>query len=199
MSVAHPDRRSSARLEHPPTGARGGALLGAVLAALAATLLALALARPALADVGETIVLRCTHNESLSGFSQADYKKALEDLRADAEEYSACAQEIREAQLAAAAGGRGGGGSSAGGAVAAVPIAATPAEQRALAHAQRAGDEPVPLSGGQVVRPGVVRADISSAFSTLPTPVLTILAFMLAGLLAMAARTAHKRIRGRTP
>lgn len=187
MSVAH--------LQHRPTGERG-ALLGGLLAAVAAVLLALA--QPAMGDVGETIVLRCTHNESLSGFSQADYKKALEDLRADTEEYSDCSQEIREAQLAAAT-GRGSGGGGAAGAAAVVPIAATPAEQRALAHAQRAGDEPVRLSGGQVVRPGVVHADISSALSTLPTPVLTILAFMLAGLLAVAARAARKRIRGRTP
>lgn len=187
---------SVADLQHRPTGARG-ALLGGLLAAVATVLLALA--QPALGDVGETIILRCTHKESLSGFSQADYKKALEELPADAEEYSDCSQEIREAQLAAATGrGGGGGGGSAAGAAAVAPIAATPAQQRALAHAQRAGGEPVRLSGGQVVHPGVVHVNVASALSALPTPVLTILAFALAGLLAVAAGAVRKRIRGRT-
>src|SRR5207248_1712394 len=72
--------------------------------------LALAAAAPAArADVGETIIQRCTHGQSLGGFSQSDYRKALKELSADAEEYTDCASLIRAAQLAAA-GGRGGAG-----------------------------------------------------------------------------------------
>src|SRR3977135_2493870 len=91
---------------------------------------------PASADVGETIIQRCTHGQSLAGFSQSDYRKALKELSADAEEYTACAALIRQAQLA----GAGGGG---GGAAIPVPIAATPAEQRAIAHAAGAGAVPI--------------------------------------------------------
>ena len=40
----------------------------------------LLLAAPAQADIGETIILKCTHGESLSGFSQKDYNKALKEL-----------------------------------------------------------------------------------------------------------------------
>ena len=53
-------------------------------------------------SVGEQIILRCTHGQSLSGFSQSAYRQALKELSADAEEYSRCAQQIRQAQLAAA-------------------------------------------------------------------------------------------------
>ena len=54
--------------------------------------------------MGETIIIRCTHGESLSGFSQAAYHQALQELPTEVEEYSPCGNEIRHAQLAAAAG-----------------------------------------------------------------------------------------------
>jgi len=155
---------------------------------LAATLLAAA--APASADVGETIIQRCTHGQSLSGFSQSDYSKALKELSADAEEYTDCAAQIRQAQLAAA----GGGGS--GSAAVPVPIAATPAEQRAISKAARAGASPVRV-GAQVIHPGVVHANVASAFSTLPTPLLALIAFLLAFLLAVAGGALRNRIRAR--
>jgi hypothetical protein len=80
--------------------------------ATASALIVLALVTapaPASADVGETIIQRCTHGQSLAGFSQSDYRKALKELSADAEEYTDCSSLIRQAQLAAA-GGRGGSG-----------------------------------------------------------------------------------------
>jgi hypothetical protein len=156
-------------------------------------------ARPASANVGEKIILRCTHNESLSGFSQSAYRQALKELSADTEEYSDCSSRIREAQVAAAAGGKGGGGygASGGSAGPAAPIAASPSEQRAIAHAQRAGSEPVSLGGG-VVHPGVVHVAIASALSSLPTPLLATLAFLLAALVAVAGGTLRNRVRGRS-
>jgi len=54
------------------------------------------------ADIGEKIILRCTHGESLRGFSQKDYGKALKELETSTEEYSDCASLIHQAQLAAA-------------------------------------------------------------------------------------------------
>ena len=60
-------------------------------------------------SVGEQIVLRCTHGQSLSGFSQSAYRQALKELSADSLEYSPCGQQIRQAQLAALAAHRSGG------------------------------------------------------------------------------------------
>ncbi|HLH14711.1 MAG TPA: hypothetical protein VKV16_07960 [Solirubrobacteraceae bacterium] len=160
----------------------------------------LACAPSAVADVGEKIVLRCTHHESLSGFTPADYRKALGELEADTEEYSDCAQRIRQAEEAAATRALGGGGAGlggpGGGAAAFVPVAATPAQQRAIARAEHAHPAPVALAG-HVIDPGVVHADIASAFSTLPTPLLAMLAFLLACLLLVCGGALRNRVRGR--
>jgi hypothetical protein len=167
----------------------------ALLVALLASAMALAVA-PASANVGETIIQRCAQGQSLSGFSQSAYTQALKELSADTEEYSDCSLLIRHAQLAAAAGrnstsGGGGGAASVAGPVA---VAASPSEQRAVAHAAQAAPEAVQL-GGQAIAPGVVHTNISSALSSLPTPLLAVLAFLAAGLLAFAGGVLRKRIR----
>ena len=161
------------------------ALLVALLAAAA-----LALAPAASADVGETIIQRCTHGQSLAGFSPRAYSRALKELSADAEEYTDCAALIRQAQLAAASHSGGGLAEAAG----AVATTATPKEQRTVAHAAKAGSAPVSLEG-QVVHPGVVHASVASALSTLPVPLLAMLALMLAGLLTAAGSSVRKRFR----
>jgi hypothetical protein len=159
--------------------------------ASAAIVLALVMApAPASADVGETIIQRCTHGQSLAGFSQSDYRKALKELSADAEEYTDCSSLIRQAQLAAA-GGRGGSGGAG-----AVPLATTPAEKRAIARAARAGAAPLKV-GGQLIRPGIVHANIASALSSLPTPLLALIAFLLACLMALGGGVVRNRIRAR--
>ncbi len=173
-----------ARLQSRPI-ARAAALSGLLVTIL------LGCAASASANVGETIILRCTHNESLSGFSQSDYREALKELSADAEEYSGCSLRIHEAQLAAASGTHGGGGP---GAASTVAVAATPAQKRAIAHAVHASPEAVALSGG-VIHPGVVHTDISSALSTLPTPLLVTLAFLLVCMLAVLGGALRKRVR----
>jgi hypothetical protein len=182
----------------PRLESRLAAVRSAVLSALlASALLAVAFAPAASADVGEKIILRCTHGESLSGFSQSQYRQALKDLSADSEEYSGCSLEIREAELAAASGSGGASGSSGGsGQSAAAPVAvpATPEEQRAITHAEHGGSEPVSLSGG-VIHPGVVHVDVASAFSSLPTPLLATLAFLLACLLAVFGSALRKRVK----
>ena len=164
--------------------------------ALPAVLLAGALtcAPAASADVGETIIQRCTHGESLSGFSQSAYRQALKEISADAEEYTNCAQLIRQAQLAAA-GGRGGSASVPG---AAAAVAATPVETQAVKRAASSGAAPVSV-GGQLVKPGVVHADISSAFSSLPASLLALLAFLLACLVLLVGGALRNRVRGRRP
>jgi hypothetical protein len=162
--------------------------LGLVLIALTALLLP---AAPAHADVGATIIERCTHGQSLSGFSQQDYRRALQELPTEVEEYSDCANLIRRAQLAAAGGTSGGGG---GEALSAIPL--TSSERAALGRVPRTGAAPLRV-GGQLVRPGVVHANVASALSTLPTPLLSTLAFLLAGGLLLAGRGIRNRVRAR--
>jgi hypothetical protein len=49
--------------------------------------------------------------------------------------------------------------------------------------------------GGQLVHPGVVHANIASALSSLPDPLLAILAFMLACAFALGGRAIRNGIR----
>jgi hypothetical protein len=174
-----------ARLESRPISHRP------VLLATLLALVLLATAPMAIADTGETIIQRCTHGESLSGFPPRAYGRALKELSADAEEYTDCASLIRQAQVAAASGSGGGGA----GPAAAGPLAtvATPGEQRAVARAASAA-EPVRF-GGQLIRPGVVHASVASAFSTLPTPLLATLGLLLACLLGAAGNAVRNRVR----
>jgi hypothetical protein len=167
--------------------------ISAILPRLLALALVLAagIASPARANVGETIIQRCTHGQSLGGFSQQAYREALKELTADAREYTECGALIRQAQLAAATGR---GGSSGGPAV--VPITPSASEQRRLAHASRAGSVPVRVGSG-LVHPGVVHADIASAFSSLPTPLLATVIFLLACLLLVVAGAVRNHLRAR--
>ncbi len=154
------------------------------------------IAGPAQADVGEKIIQRCTHGQSLSGFSQKAYRQALKDLSAGTEEYSNCASLIRQAQLAAAGSGH---GTSSGGALStptASAVTPTPSEQRAIAHAHNAGSAPLQV-GAQTIHPGVVHADIASALSALPTPLLATVVFLLVCLLVAASAGIRNRIRSR--
>jgi hypothetical protein len=154
------------------------------------------IAGTAQADVGEKIIDRCTHGQSLSGFSQAAYRQALKDLSAGTEEYSNCAQLIRQAQLAAAGTGHGGNTGTGAGAPSAVAVTPTPSEQRAIARAPSAGSAPVQV-GGQTIHPGVVHVDIASALSSLPTPLLATIAFLAVCLLLVVGTGLRNRIRAR--
>jgi hypothetical protein len=155
---------------------------------LVALVLTLVVTAQAGADVGATIIERCTHGQSLSGFTQQDYSKALQELPTEVEEYSDCANLIRRAQLASASGGAG-----SAGATTAIPL--TPAERSTLNHALKAAT-PVQV-GGQVVSPGVVNANIASALSSLPDPLLALLAFLLACALVLAGGAIRNRVRAR--
>jgi hypothetical protein len=151
----------------------------------------LSIAPAAGADVGQTIINKCIHGQSLGGYTQQDYSRALQELPTEVEEYSDCSNLIRRAQLAAA-GGRGGPG--AGGLATAIPL--TPAERMALTKVPKTGASPIRV-GGQTIRPGVIHANISSALSSLPTPLLAILALMLAYSLVQAGNWVRNRVRTR--
>jgi hypothetical protein len=165
---------------------------------VALLMMLLSTAVSAQADIGEKIILRCTHGESLSGFTQKDYNKALKELETSTEEYSDCSSLIHQAQLAAAGnrGGSGGGGGSTGGGASTATTPATPAEQRELKRAPSAGGAPLRV-GNQIIRPGVVNTDLASAFSSLPTPLLAILLFLLACALALGGGALRNRVRDR--
>jgi hypothetical protein len=167
----------------------------ALPAALVAAL-TLAFAAPSYAtNAGEEVILHCTHEESLSGFSQSAYRQALKELEADLEEYSPnCASEIAEAERAAAGGKRGAAGTAAQSTAAPVAVTATPSQQRSIDKATSSRPEAVKLGGG-VVHPGVVHVNAASALSSLPTPLLAILAFLLACLLVVAGGALRKRVR----
>ncbi|MCL2770038.1 MAG: hypothetical protein FWD42_08025 [Solirubrobacterales bacterium] len=171
----------------------------AALAALAA-LTCGALPATAQADVGAKIIERCTHNESLSGFSQQDYRRALQEMPTEVSEYSDCGELIRKAELAAAGTGAGAGaGAGAGPAAAAgagapnTPIATTPAEQHAIAEAHRTGGAPVQI-GKSMIRPGVVHADVASVVNSLPSALLATLALLLAGAVSVAGGAIRRRV-----
>ncbi|HEX3434708.1 MAG TPA: hypothetical protein VHT25_11680 [Solirubrobacteraceae bacterium] len=161
--------------------------------ALICALVALAsLTATAGADTGTKIIERCTHGQSISGFSQKDYRRALAELPTEVEEYSDCANLIRRAQLLAAGGGSGSNGSGA-------PPTATPlssVEKAKLGRVPKTGAGAQKI-GTQTVRPGVVHANISSAFSSLPDSLLAVLAFMLACAVALGGRSAGKVVRAR--
>jgi hypothetical protein len=161
--------------------------------AVATAAFAFAGAPAAQADVGQKIIRLCAEGKSLAGYPPSAYAKALKEISATTEEYSECGQLIREAQRAAATTKGAGGG---GGGATPLAIAATPAEQRSLARAAASGSAPLSL-GGQTIHPGVVHTDIASALSTLPTPLLALMAFLLACLLAFGGRSLGARVRDR--
>jgi hypothetical protein len=166
--------------------------------ALAAALLALASPAAARADVGATIIERCTHGQSLSGFSQQDYQRALQELPTEVEEYSECGNLIRRAQLAAAGGvgGSGAGGGAGAGPGGAVALPLTPAERTALRQIAKTGSAPQ-LIGGEDVYPGVVHASVASALSSLPNSLLALLALLLACALVLGGRALRHRVHAR--
>jgi hypothetical protein len=148
----------------------------------------------ALAGVGQTIVDKCAHGESFSGYTQAQYEEALKDMTTTTREYSSCEQEIRKAELAAAAGGGTGAGAG-NSAHTAIPL--TPVEQKAVQNAHKQGSTPVQI-GGAPVRPGVVHANIASAINKLPHSLFALLALLLAAAVALAAGEVRKRVRARS-
>jgi hypothetical protein len=169
------------------------------LAVLLAVVL-LAVPSAASANVGERLIDRCTHGESLSGFSQSAYAQALNELSAGTEEYSDCSSLIRQAQIAAATaghhGGGGGGSSGSGGGTGAVTAAlsVSPAERESVTQAGHGASAPVQF-GGQTIAPGVVHTNVSSALSSLPTPLLATLVFLLASLVLVGGGVLRNRVR----
>jgi hypothetical protein len=167
-------------------------------AVLYATLL-IALSATASASAGggvNKIFEDCGESKIPVGFSQQAYEQALKQMPPELAEYDDCPALIHKAQRADA-GGHGAGATAGGGSgsAGAVPPP-TPAEQQKLESVGRAGGAPVKV-GEEVIHPGVVHVDIASAVGQLPTPLLALLAFLLACALLIVGRLAFVHVRAR--
>jgi hypothetical protein len=136
------------------------------------------------ADNPSDLLVDACRDEKVDGtYSQRTYKRALDHLPADSDQYTACRDVINRARLAAlnnrsrSSGGPGGGstGSSGGGSTGSggggtgsgrgsgsssvgsstTPAPPTPTEQKAVQKAIASGSSPVEV-GGQLVQPGAV-------------------------------------------
>jgi hypothetical protein len=155
-------------------------------------------AGPAWGSEASTIIERCAHHQTLSGFSEKGYREALRHMPTVASEYSDCPTLIRNAELAASAGRAGAGAGELGAAASSnAPLPLTPAERREVLGAHRR-IAPV-LLGKSVVRPGVVHADIASATSVLPSSLLSVLGALIVAGLLLAMGKALERVRARRP
>lgn len=167
-------------------------------ALLAAVLVLLAAAVPAYAGTTRKILETCSEGQIPHGYSQHAYEQALKQMPPELSEYSDCSDLIHKAELAAATGGQSSGGGGAGsGATIAQTAPPTPAEQHELERATDVGGSPVKV-GTEAIHPGVVHVNIASAFGTLPTPLLTLLAFLVACALWLVGRAAYARLRKRS-
>lgn len=181
-----------------------------------ATVLALLVpATHALAS-GLDVIRDCTDDEVMSKtYTQKEYRDALRQFAADGDQYGNCRDVIRRAQAAALAGGKkkdsGGGGAPAGngpnggggaGAIGSAPAeeqlsAASRTERRAVEQARKARSGPVSLDDRTVDPAKVGTVPGVSQVSDLPTPLVVLLALLLAGTLAIAGLRLRRLVHAR--
>ena len=170
-----------------------------VLLTLLAVLVTAASARAS----GQDVIRDCTDDEVMSKtYTQKEYRAALRELAADADQYGNCRDVILRAQQAALAAGRSKGkgkgkdaaGDSAGGAgaIGSAPAAeqlssANASERAALEQARATGGGPVPLDEATVDPAKVGTVPGVNQASDLPAPLVILLALLLAGALAVGA------------
>jgi hypothetical protein len=183
--------------------------------ALATILALLAPAATALAS-GTDVIRDCTDDEVMSKtYTQKEYRAALRELAADADQYGNCRDVILRAQQAALAagkskdredaGGTGGGGSNTGGgagAIGSAPAAdqlhaASDRERRAVEQARTTRSSPVTLDNATVDPAKVGTVPGVSQVSDLPTPLAVLLALLLAGILAVAGLRLRRLVHAR--
>ena len=177
---------------------------------------------PALGS-GLDVIRDCTDDEVMSKtYTQKEYRDALRQFAADGDQYGNCRDVIRRAQAAAAAaagkksdagvaagaappaGGPPSGGAPGGGAgaIGSAPAAdqlrdASPAEREGVEAARTAAPGPVALDDGAVdtarsgTAPGVSQA------ADLPTPLVLMLALLLAGALAVGGLRVRRLVNAR--
>jgi hypothetical protein len=185
-----------------------GVLRPVLVALLAALTLLVVPATAALASARD-VLDDCTDDEVMSKtYTQKEYRDALAQLAADADQYGNCRQVISRAQLRAAGRGRkkdtgatsgapaggetggrkGGGGGAGGSAPAAQQLAdATPAERKAVDRARGAAGQRFELDKTRVDPSKVGAVPGVSQVSNLPTPLVAVLALLLVAALALGA------------
>ena len=179
-----------------------------LLTALAIACLAAPAAASADSGVNKLLTDACKDEHIDGHYTQAQYKKALEQLPTDADEYTACRDVLQRGRLAALGSGKksktnssnsgnaggggggttGGGGGSTGssgasGAPAADPVAsATPAQKKVLAQAGQTAK--AVNVGGKLVQPGELGLGaISGSGHSVPTPLAALMVLLAAGAL----------------
>jgi hypothetical protein len=184
------------------------------------TLLAV-LAAPSGAHASGTDVIRdCTDDEVMSKtYSQKEYRAALRELAADADQYGNCRDVILRAQQAALAGGKsrdttdgagaaggglnGGGGSNGdGGAIGSAPAAeqlssATESERKALEQARATRGGPVSLDNASLDSAKVGTAPGVSSVADLPASLVVLIALLLVGTLAIGSLRIKRLVNAR--
>jgi hypothetical protein len=170
------------------------------------------------ADRPRDLLVDACRDERVDGtYSQRTYRRALDQLPADSDQYTGCRDVINRARLAALSrrGGEGGGGSTgsgggstggggntpggggsrSGGDGSAAPSAPSGAERRAVENATRAGAAPVRV-GGELLAPGAVR-QVADDGRVLPTPLIALLAALAVCALGAAAAATWSRVHAR--
>jgi len=168
------------------------------------TVLAVLLGANAALASGEDVIRDCTDDEIMSKtYTQKEYRAALRELAADADQYGNCRDVILRAQQAALAvgkkqdkgdgGGTGGGSDDDGGgagAIGSAPAAqqlssATKTERRAVAEARATRGGPVALDNTSVDPAKVGTVPGMGQVADLPTPLAVLLALLIAGTLVV--------------
>jgi hypothetical protein len=160
------------------------------LAAVLFAALTIALLATASASAGggvNKIFEDCGESKIPVGFSQQAYEQALKQMPPELAEYADCPALIHKAQRAGAGGRGSAGAGGSGGGTAGTVAPPTAAEQQTLEQIGHSGGAPVKV-GEEVIHPGVVHVNIASAVGKLPTPLLALLAFLLACALLLLVR-----------
>ena len=186
-------------------------------------LLLLPAAHALAADNPSDLLVDACRDEKVDGtYSQRTFRRALDQLPADSDQYTACRDVINRARLAAldrksnnngsGGGGTAGGGNTPGGGTsqtdgpngkAAPPCngctgsgtaldAASPKEHKGIQDATTSGSRPVRI-GGRLLTPGSV-GSLSSDSNHLPTPLIVLLAALGACALAAAGLAGWNRV-----
>lgn len=198
---------------------------------LLTALIILCLALPATAGAqgGVTKLLRdACGDEHIDGtYTQAEYKKALDALAADSDEYTGCREVLQRGRLAALGAGKsnsannnggggagtGGGGGTSGGSGSAGhgssgsssaapasngdPLASATPEQRKALAQVGKSTKPVDV-GGQLVQPGALGlGQLSSSGRDVPTPLIALICLLAATALGVGGWWLWSRVLAR--
>lgn len=180
------------------------------------TTLAVLFAASAAHASGKDVLRDCTDDEVMSKtYTQKEYRDALRELAADADQYGNCRDVILRAQQAALAAGkrkdRGDGTNAAGagtstdggaGAIGSAPAAeqlssASDAEREALEQARVTRSGTVELDEASVDPTKVGTVPGLSQVADLPAPLAGLLALLLAGALALGSLRVRRLVNAR--